>query len=235
VKNREIRNSRGVLGGLLGLALSVWFVGFTASPATALSITGTYTDIANASLGTTGLIGLVTGQGGPFGSRLAGGFPSVTTLGHNFWPATLGTGVIADGFGTRADNATRLTLNVWSHLFAQGQISDSTRYLATHWAAAFSNPAPRTFLPSGDDHAFLFSDGTLVLDDGRVKAIAAPVAMAFALTGQHELDLLDLFFADVHVRQAGPPPTKLLLLGAALVGLGAVVRRRMRGAAKPND
>jgi hypothetical protein len=236
VKDREIRNSRGVLGGLLGLALSVWLVGFTASPAMALSITGSYTDIASASLGTTGpLIGLVTGQGGPFGSSLAGGFPNVTALGHNFWPATLGTGVIADSFGTRADNATRLTLNVWSHLFAQGHVSDSTRYLATHRAAAFSNPAPRTFLPSGDDHPFLFSDGTLGLDDGGVKAIAAPVAMAFALTGQHELDLLDLFFADVHVRQAGPAPSKLLLFGAALVGLGAVVRRRMRGAANPND
>ena len=188
--------------------------------------------MASASLGTTGpLVGLMTGQGGPLGSSLAGEFPNVTTLGHYFWPATLGTRVIANGFGTTADNATRLTLNVWSHLFAQGQVGDSTRYLATHWAAAFSNAAPRTFLPSGDDHAFLFGDGTLVLDDGGVKAIGAPVAIAFALTGKHGLDL---FFADVHVRQSGPAPTKLLLFGAALVALGAVVRRRIPGAAKPN-
>jgi hypothetical protein len=126
-------NRRAVPGGLLGLALSVWLVGFTASPAMALSIKDTYTDIASASLGTTGpLIGLVTGQGGPLGSSLAG-LPNVTTLWNNFWSATLGTGVTADGFRTTADKAGSLTPNSSSNVFAQGQVGDSTKYLATHW------------------------------------------------------------------------------------------------------
>src|SRR5258708_2680200 len=115
----------------------------------AVSIKGTYTDIASASLGIMGpLIELVTGQAGPLGSSLAG-FPSVTT--RNSWSATLARGVTADGFRTTADNASSLTPNSSSSVFAQGQVGDSTKYLATHWAAAFSNAAPRMFLPSGDD------------------------------------------------------------------------------------
>ena len=107
----------------------------------------------------------------------------------------------------------------------------NARYLATHWAAAFSNAAPRMFLLSGDEQAFLFFDGELLLDDGGRKAPGAPVATAFALTRKHGLDL---FFADVHVRQSGPEPARLLVFGVALVGLGALVRRRMHGAATPN-
>lgn len=198
----------------------------------ALSITGTYSNIGSGSLGTTGPItGLVTGLGEPLGSSLVGGVSNVTTLRSNFWSTTLGTGVTAGGFGTRADNASSLTPHSSSNVFAQGQVGDSTRYLDTHWAAAFSNAAPRMFLLSGDEQAFLFFDGELLLDDGGLKAPGAPVATAFALTRKHGLDL---FFADVHVRQSGPEPARLLVFGVALVGLGALVRRRMRGAATPN-
>ena len=221
---------RNTLIGLLGLALSAWFFGLTASPATALSITGNYTDLAGGSFGTTGPIPrLVTGRGGPLGSSLVGGFLNATTLGNIFWTTALGTGVTVDASGTRADNATRPTLN--SSSFAPGQVGDFTKYLATHWAVAFSDTAPVTFSLSGDDHAFLFIDGKLGLDDGRVKSIGARVATAAAFTGKRGLDL---FFADANVRRSGPEPARLLLFGATLVGLGVVVRRRMRGAATPN-
>lgn len=69
------------------------------------------------------------------------------------------------------------------------------------------------------------------LDDGRIKAIGAPVGTAVALRGTHRLDL---FFGDAQIHQSGAEPAWLLLFGAMLVGLGVVVRRRMRGAAKHN-
>ena len=105
---------RGAIMAGLGLVLTVGFLGgFAVTPAQALSISGTYTDIAFGSAGTGGAIvdavqpGLV---GGP-GSSLVNGFPSTGTLGNNFWSIAQGTGISADGFGTRVDNASGLTLS----------------------------------------------------------------------------------------------------------------------------
>lgn len=128
---RLVRRSAVMIG--LGLVLIVGLLGFAFTPAQALSISGTYTDIAFGSPGTGGpssstpTLGLV----GPIGSGLTGGLPPTGGLGNNFW--LIGApGVTADGFGTRVDNAAGLTLNFPSNFFAQGQVDDSTKYLAAH-------------------------------------------------------------------------------------------------------
>jgi fibro-slime domain-containing protein len=175
------------------------------------------------------------------------GFPSTGTLGNNFWSIAQGMGISADGIGTRVDNASGLTLSFPTNFFASGQADgDATKYLAVHWTAAFSNTTTVNFSLAADDHAFLYVDGKLVLDDGGIKGILnGQVATAFSVTGNHTLDL---FFADVHVVQSGltfscagcvddatstaPEPATLVLFGTTLVGLGAVIRRQLKGGKK---
>jgi len=99
---------RGVIMAGLGLVLTVGLLGFAVTPAQALSISGTYTDIAFGSAGTGGAIvdAVQPGLVGGLGSSLVNGFPSTGTLGNNFWSIAQGTGISADGFGTRVDNAS---------------------------------------------------------------------------------------------------------------------------------
>jgi hypothetical protein len=159
MKDHTAMEGRNILLGLLALALPAFLFGFIASPAMALSITSTYTEVVSASLGTPSPIMEAGRLGGQLGSSLVAGFPKATVLGNSFWPA----------------------------------------------------------MPS--------------FDDGGIKAMGAPVGTGGALTGTHRFDV---FFADAWVRQSWTEPAPLLLFGGTLVGLGLIVRRRMRGAAKHN-
>jgi hypothetical protein len=250
------KTRRGALIVALGLALTGGIFGF-AVPAQALSITGTYTNVELGSPGTQGAAG-VTNTGflqGLVQNSLSLGFPAAaptadgaTYLSNNFWSVT-GTGVSADPvFGTRVDNPTGLNLNFPSNFYASSEDQTSqhnvSSFLAVHWTAAFSNPGNVTFHLQSDDHAFLFIDGQLVLDNGGIKGVgdAQSGDVIYSLAGNHTLDL---FFADVFQVQSGiifsctgcedpsstvPEPATLVLFGSTLVGLGTVVRRRFKGA-----
>jgi fibro-slime domain-containing protein len=129
-----------------------------------------------------------------------------------------------------------------------GGTNNSCGYRAVHWIGTFSVVGgPVTLSLTGDDDAWLFLNGSLFLDNGGVKATTVATTTTNTLgIGTYTLDL---FFADRHVVQSGitfscqdapgdgvgacldpiPEPATLLLFGTTLAGLGAVVRRRMKG------
>ncbi len=248
---------RGVLFGVLSLTVSAWLVGFTASPALAISFTGEYFNVAHGAAGTEGNGGVVTGLS--LGlltstSLTAGGFPAFA---QNFW-STTNPSVTKDALGVAAPTGPNggglhvdAAINFGSNFFA-GAVgttpggNDSTFYRAVHWTSLFSAPGPVSFTLAADDHAWLFIDGVLRVDDGGIKAIggaqpSGPLALG---PGNHTLDL---FFADAFTFQSGviltadgvaepisnvPEPATLILLGTTLVGLGSVMRRRMSASTK---
>jgi fibro-slime domain-containing protein len=255
----------GALMVLLGLALSAWLFGFGVSPAMALSITGEYFDVLNNAT-TPGVNGAITGLSlglvGPIGSPLVppvGGFPNFAP--NNFWSTTLGTNVSADlgvgvanglnGGSLHVDNAAGVGLSFGGDFFA-GAVgttpggNDNSLYRAVHWTSLFSAPGSVSFSLGADDHAWLFIDGKLAVDNGGVKPVgvvstSGPLALG---AGDHTLDL---FFADVHTSQSAinfscdgcadpaavPEPATLLLFGTTMVGIGSVLRNRLKGRKAP--
>jgi len=78
----------------------------------------------------------------------------------------------------------------------------------------------------------LHSPMRLALDDS-VEAPNAPGCYCVRI--DRESMVSATFFADVHAPQSGPEPARLLVFGVALVGLAALLRRQMRGAANPTS
>lgn len=149
--------------------------------------------------------------------------------------------------GVRVDNFVGNTLGGASFtgnaFFAGGAGSDGgvNGFRAVHWTGTL-HITPTTILTlSADDDAWLFLNGNRTLDNGGVKALS--LATTSSITGIATGDyIVDLFFADRHVNQSAinftvfdpvPEPATLFLFGTTLAGVGAMIRRRMKGQSAP--
>ena len=268
-----IRKSGAVLAVLLGL--TAWLIA-SATPASALSLTGDYFILGGSHPDTLGGVdggvvpGLVNGTLAPGASPTytglippASGAITDLSAGQIQWWTAHGsgaTGVTAQTAGqVNTGTATSfLPTSFATYFVAQGGSDGGANgFRAVHWTGSFHATGLVDLSLTSDDDAWLFirahggTNYSLLLDSGGVKSIALvdPTHQTHLGLGAGDYDVA-LFFADRHVIQSGitftctehggpgsgdctdlatvPEPTTLLLLGSSLVGLGTVVRRRMK-------
>lgn len=259
--------------GVLALTMSL-----AASPALALSFTGSYYTLSSTHPDTgKGVDGqTITGLVNP---ALSGGLPVYTGV----VPPVLGPPAAGGGSGAITDVDGGNRIQWWtangvvsvdnsvngginnlrsdpfaggvlgggafaSSFFPAGNATDGAGYRSVHWTGSFTVVGSVVLRLSADDDAWLFLDNNLRLDNGGVKGIGDATTSATVLgPGTYSADLL---FADRHQSQAGivfscsdnpevqgqgecltaiPEPATLLLFGTTIAGLGAVIRRRMKG------
>jgi fibro-slime domain-containing protein len=193
-------------------------VGWLGASANASSVSVTYTTITSDNTDTGGpipgvVLGLVKSTLGPNGlpvEAAPGTFTDVDAgTGELQWwtpHSVSGTPFVLAGTTFSYPNPATLPFNITSDFFPNG-LSGSNGgaigFTSAILSGTFVTPAGGsvTFDLGSDDDAWVFLNGTLVVDNGGVHAEAsAPTTISGLLAG---MNTLDVFFADRHITQSG--------------------------------
>lgn len=193
----------------------------------------TVTGLVQSSLGPDGLpvVSSIAHSGG------SGPITQVNGSNELLWWTPNGISIKTDGTGTIAVPFAGISSGFFPNGYANN--NDWFRTAIFHGLVNVSSPTNYTFSLGSDDDSWLFIDGTLVGDNGGVKAGSPTTFNTGTLgAGNHTVSL---FFADRHQTESGitfdptfqvtstPEPASLSLIATGLVGVFGAARRKKKG------